>query len=222
MTLPNKDYCFEICVETPTALMAAIGISDRIELCSGLDVGGLTPDIGMMQLATEIGVETHVLIRPHCGDFTMDAGDLTVALSSIRMVRQLGLKGVVIGAERDGVLDRQAMEAMVNAAQGLDVTLHRVIDILDDPIAALECAIELNISRILTSGGAPKAIDGAQGLCQLHEAANGRIEIMAGSGINSQILPDLLATTPVTSFHASCSKKVPIDKRYPNFGFGAA
>ena len=100
----NSPYTLEICVEAPSALAACCDDADRIELCSGLDVGGLTPSIGLMELAALSGVETHVLIRERSGNFAMTATDITSAVASIRVVREMGLHGVVIGAEQDGVL----------------------------------------------------------------------------------------------------------------------
>lgn len=216
----NSPYTFEICVETPAAITASAAFADRIELCSGLDVGGLTPDIGMMECAASVGIETHVLIRPRSGDFVMSPDDITTAIGAIGAVRQLGLKGVVIGAERAGALDRKALEAMVRTADGLDVTLHRVVDVVDDPLAAMKVAVDLGVVRILTSGAARSAADGIVGLNRLHAKAAGRIEIMAGSGINSANLPDILKATQVKSFHASCSQKSAIAARYTGFGFG--
>ncbi len=217
---PNNRYTLEVCVESPAAIAACVGVADRIELCSALDLGGLTPDIGMMAYAASLGIETHVLIRPRSGDFTMDAHDITVAVSSIRAARQTGLKGVVIGAARDGVLDRSALDIMVAASDGLDVTLHRVIDAVDDPLAALEVAIEIGAVRLLTSGAAATAPDGINGLNSLFRAADGRIEIMAGAGINSKTLPAIIAQTPITSFHASCTSHRVLDQRYGRIGFG--
>jgi len=216
----NSPYTLEICVESPAAIAASAAVADRIELCSALDLGGLTPDFGMRELAAEVGVQTHVLIRPRSGDFSMSAHDLTAAVSSIRAAKQLGLKGVVIGAEKHGKLDRKALEAMVRAADGLDVTLHRVVDVVSCPEDALAIAVDLGVIRILTSGGAKSALEGIAGLNRLHVAAAGRIEIMAGSGIKSTTLPDIIANTPVTSFHASCSNNIPVDGRYSGFGFG--
>lgn len=220
MMLPNSPYTFEVCIETPDALDACNGVADRIELCCGLDVGGLTPSIGLMEQAKASGVETHVLIRPRSGDFTMTSADLAAAVADIRAARQLGLKGVVIGAERDGALDRSAISEMVQAADGIDVTLHRVIDVLNDPMAALEIAIEFGFVRILTSGSAPSAPQGINGLARLLDASAGRIEIMAGAGINSTNISGIMDQTDIQSFHTSCSSKRPLDSRYTAFGFG--
>ena len=221
MTPPSSAYTFEICVETPVALRSAAPFADRIELCAALDLGGLTPDAGLMRMAAELDVETHVLIRPRSGDFAMSPDDLVVAVTSIQAAQSMGLKGVVIGAEHNGKLDKSALEEMIGAANGMDVTLHRVIDILDDMDAALELAIDLGMDRILTSGGAKTAAEGSKRLTELHQLANGRIEIMAGSGINSQTLLHLLASNPITSFHASCTTKTAMRERYAALGFGS-
>jgi copper homeostasis protein len=216
----SSPYSLEICVETPTAIDACVGIADRIELCAGLDVGGLTPSIGMMEYANLSGVETHVLIRPMSGDFQMGPSDIAVAVTDIRKVRDMGLHGVVIGAERDGVLDRKALDAMVRAADGLEITLHRVIDILSDPVGAMEVAIGYGFTRILSSGGGASAHSAMAQLREMHQSARGRVEVMAGAGVNSANIADIIEQTDLTSFHASCSYKARLDHRYASFGFG--
>lgn len=216
----NSPYTFEICVESPDALRGCIGIADRIELCSALDIGGLTPSYGLMEQAKASGLETHVLIRPRGGDFTMTAADIATAVVDIRAVRDMGLHGVVIGAERGNALDRRALETMAQVADGIDVTLHRVIDVLDDPIAAMETAIELGFVRILTSGSATSAPRGVAGLARLHKASAGRIEIMAGAGINSSNISAITDRTDIAAFHSSCSAKMPLTQRHAAFGLG--
>lgn len=219
--MPRDRQCtLEVCVETPAALEACKGLADRIELCAGLDIGGLTPSPGMMALAAASGLETHVLIRNRPGDFTMTAEDLAEATRTIKAVRDHGLAGVVIGAERDGALDLAALDEMARSADGLDITLHRVIDVVDDPVAALGSAIGLGARRVLTSGAAPSAAQGTEGLNALHAAAEGRIEVMAGGGITSTSVATLLKETEITSFHASCSSLGPLDPRYARLGFG--
>ena len=218
----TSPFTFEICVESAQALAAAAGFADRIELCAGLDVGGLTPEPGLMAQAAASGLETHVLIRGRSGDFTLQDDELAVACTSIKAVRQMGLKGIVIGAEKAGQLDLPALQHMVEAADGLDLTLHRVIDLVDDPVTALDEAIALGFKRVLTSGGAPSAPAGIEGLRRLCAGADGQIEIMAGGGITSTSLPDLIANTSVRAFHASCSCKQLLDRRYVDFGFGQA
>ncbi len=217
---PNSAYTLEICVDGADGVTAAAPFADRIELCSGLDIGGLTPDPGLMEFAARSGIETHVLIRPRSGDFELSDADLQTACASISAVRDYGLSGVVLGAERGGRLDLAALEAMGRAADGLALTLHRVIDVVSDPLVALEDAIALGFTRVLTSGGAVRAVEGVATLNALYQAANARIEVMAGSGINSANLPDLLAQTEISSFHASCSAKAPLSGHHRSLGFG--
>ena len=129
---------------------------------------------------------------------------------------------MVIGAERGGALDQSAIDEMVQAADGMDVTLHRVIDVLDDPIAAMDVAIECGFVRILTSGSATSAPTGIAGLTRLHRASAGRIEIMAGTGVTSKNIADIMDQTNIKAFHASCSNMVPFGQRYAALGFGKA
>ncbi len=218
----NSGRTLEIAVESAAGMIACRGLADRIELCTGLDVGGLTPDIGLMAFAAASGLETHVLIRPRSGDFTMTAEDVSIARHGIAAARELGLAGIVIGAERDGRLDVPALEAMMSAAEGMHVTLHRVIDVLPDPISAVETAIALGLQRILTSGGAARAVDGIARLNAMHASSAGRIEIMAGGGISASTLPTLMRETAITAFHASCSRSKPYPPKYGALGFGAS
>lgn len=196
----------EICVDSPDGLAAAIaGGADRIELCSALALGGLTPGPGMIAAAADCGTPCHAMIRPRDGDFILRPGDLRAMLADIAAVRQAGLAGVVIGvANPDGSLDETALRSLITAADGLEVTLHRVFDLTPDPFAALETAIALGIRRILTSGQAASAPEGLELLGLLVEKAAGRIEIMAGGGVSAELAPLLIAAR-VDALHSSCS-----------------
>lgn len=217
---PNSLYTFEACVETAAGLDACIGLVDRIELCSGLELGGLTPGAGLMQAAVASGLETHVLIRPRTGGFDYNAAEIATMLVDIAQVRDMGLHGVVVGASADGGLDLAALAQMKNAAEGLDVTLHRVIDVLDDPFQALEQVIDLGFTRILTSGGAASASEGIAGLKALRQRAAGRIEVIAGSGVNSGNVDAIAKQTGLTSFHASCTRKTALGGKLVAMNFG--
>ncbi|MDA5556929.1 copper homeostasis protein CutC [Shimia sp. MMG029] len=210
---------FEVCIDTPAGLNACAGLVDRIELCSALDLGGLTPDPGLIALAAQSGLPGHVMIRPRAGDFCYDAAETTAMCASIAAVKEAGLTGVVIGARKGDALDLKTLTTLIRAAKGLEVTLHRVIDLLPDPIAAMEQAITLGIDRILTSGGAPKAVDGLAQIARLYSTANGRIEIMAGSGVSVSNLAEIADMTGVTSFHSSCAKDMPVAADLQQFGF---
>jgi copper homeostasis protein len=197
----------EVCVADPQSLTAALeGGAERIELCSALELGGLTPLPGLMALAAEAGVETFALIRPRSGDFVFDGHDLDAMLRDIAAVRQAGLAGVVLGANRaDGTLDRALLARLLDEAQGLGTTLHRAIDLVPDFAEATETAIALGFDRILTSGGDSTALEGLGQLALVHATARGRIGVMAGSGLRPDNVHDLLAAVPVDEVHSSCA-----------------
>ncbi|MBO9476207.1 copper homeostasis protein CutC [Shimia sp. R11_0] len=215
---PNK-YSLEVCIDTAAGLSACTGLVDRVELCSALDLGGLTPCTGLMRAARQSSLCTHVMIRPRAGDFCYDSDDLQVMQDCIHSVREIGLAGVVLGASKGDGLDLEALQGLAAAADGLDLTLHRVIDLLPDPLRAMEQAIDLGFHRILTSGGAPKAQGGLTQITALQKAANGRIEIMAGSGISVSNIAQIAQKTGVKAFHSSCSLRHPVPEPLHRFGF---
>lgn len=212
----------EVCVDTAAGLFACQGRADRVELCSALSVGGLTPTPGLVDLARASDVPVHAMIRPRTGDFEFDDHDIECCLHDISAVRQAGLAGVVLGATKGGALNLDALRQMSRAAGRLEMTLHRVIDILVDPEQAIEDAIALGFARILTSGGAPKAFDGLARLRQMQQVAKGRIEIMVGSGVTPDTVEMIAQATGITSFHASCSRGVPQDSAAQSLGFAGA
>lgn len=195
----------EICVDSCDGLAAAIaGGADRIELCSALSEGGLTPGPGLIMAAAGCPLPSHAMVRPRGGDFVLRPGDFQAMLGDIACVKSAGLTGVVIGVAKDnGALDRDALSGLIDAAGGLHVTLHRVFDLTPDPMAALDTAIDLGIQRILTSGQAMSADKGADLLARLVAHAQGHIEIMAGGGVTVANAPDLIACG-VNALHASC------------------
>ena len=208
----NSTHCLlEVCVDTPASLQAALeGGADRIELCSALALSGLTPSPGFMLRAGRLGRPAYAMIRPRAGDFCFSQAEIDVMRSDIDAVRGAGLPGVVLGACRaDGALDEAALSRLVAHAKGLRLTLHRAFDLAPDPGAALETAIGLGFERVLTSGGAPTASAGAQRIAALVKRANGRISIMAGSGMTPANVTALVAMTGVNEVHGSFSRKLP-------------
>jgi glucosamine--fructose-6-phosphate aminotransferase (isomerizing) len=203
----------EICVDSADGLRAAVaGGADRIELCSALALGGLTPSPGLMALARDCGVPVRAMIRPRDGDFRFGAADRDAMRRDIDAVRAAGLSGVVIGAQRDdGSLDEALLEELVAHAAGLDVTLHRVVDLLPDPLSAVDVAARLGVATILTSGGAPSATEGASVIRAMRLHAGDRVEIMAGSGVRADNAAALIAATSVTAIHASASAPLTLD-----------
>ncbi len=200
----------EVCVEDSAGLAAAIaGGADRIELCSALAVGGLTPSAGLMQEADRQALPCYAMIRPRAGNFVWSASDIAVMRSDIDMARRAGLAGVVLGASLpDGRLDRACLLDLVHHAEGLGLTLHRAIDLVPDWPEAIALAIELGFERILTSGGSRTAPEGIDTLERLIALADGQVSIMPGSGINPQTAGALISRLSVTEIHASCSAEV--------------
>ena len=207
----------EVCVEDLHGIDTAIaGGADRIELCAALAVGGLTPPASLIRAAAAASeasaVPVHLLARPREGGFVYTPREQALIADDIRTAAEAGLAGVVIGAlDADYRLDLAALADWVTHAKALgtargrplSLTLHRAFDLCRDMPDALESAVALGFDRILTSGGAPKAIDGVAMLAALHRQAAGRIIILAGSGVAPETLPAILATG-VREVHASC------------------
>ncbi len=197
----------EICVDDVAGLEAAVrGGADRIELCAALSGGGVTPSAGFMHRAATYGLPVSVMIRPRAGDFVFTRDEADVMKRDIDAARSAGLSGVVLGASRgDGSLDMGLLEELRRHADGMDATLHRAFDVVPDMEEALEAAVSLGFPRILTSGGARSALEGAEALAHLSEIAKGRIVIMPGAGVRPQSVQTLLDRFPITEIHASCS-----------------
>lgn len=203
----------EVCVEDASGLRPAVeGGAHRIELCSALPVGGITPSAAMISAAAQLPIPVHVLIRPRAGDFVYDTVEQDLIAADIRSVVAAGLAGLVIGASRrDLTLDTAQLEKQIDIAReaaarrgtSISLALHRAFDVCPDPIEALEAAIKLGFERILTSGGAVTAMAGRPMLSALVKHARGRIKILAASGINAGNVHDILATG-VDEIHASC------------------
>lgn len=212
----------EVCVESPDGLDAAItGGADRIELCSALALGGLTPGPGLMHLAAAAPIPVFALIRPRPGGFVFSSSDMAAMRADIRAARNAGLAGVVLGASKpDGTLDNKQLAELVAESTDLGLTLHRAFDLTPDPFAALECAIALGFQRILTSGQAETSLKGARLIEALHHRTTGRIAIMAGGGITAENAAEVICLTGVNELHSSCtSPSPPAAKDDPAFSF---
>lgn len=212
----------EVAVDDAAGLAAAVaGGADRVELCSALEVGGLTPSAGLMRLAGRAGVPVLAMIRPRSGGFCYTADELAVMATDIAAARQTGLAGVVLGAlTPDRRLDMPAMQGLMARAAGLEVTLHRAFDMVADWRLAVDQAVDLGISRILTSGGAVSAPAGVARLAEVFAYAVGRITILPGAGITAETV-GALRGLPMTEVHASCSGPVAADPADLAFGFAS-
>lgn len=202
---------FEVCVTHLASVLAAERAgAHRVELCSALDVGGLTPSLGLIRAAVQAaGLPIYVLIRPREGDFCYRDGELAVMLDDIRACREVGAQGVVIGAlRRDGTLHLPQLSALLAAAGDLDVTCHRAFDSTPDPFAALEQLAGLGIRRVLSSGQAETAFAGRFLLQKLVEHAAGRVTVMPGAGISALNIRAIAEASGALEFHFTAKKKV--------------
>jgi copper homeostasis protein len=226
--MPRAEPSVEICVDDIAGLQTCLAAGvDRIELCAALELGGLSPGAGLLQAAAQAAPDrpaVMVMVRPRAGGFCWSAAELEMICAEIAQVRALGLEGVVIGAQTpQGALDEAALARMVAAAAGMAVTLHRVVDLLPDPVQAVDVAARLGIGRILTSGGAMRAAEGLATLARMAGRAaacgEGRVRIMAGSGVTPALVAPL-AAAGVRDVHASCSRETaPGDPRLCGMGF---
>lgn len=196
----------EGCVDSFASAMAAIGGgADRLELCGSLVIGGVTPSPALFQQVRAAWEgRIHVLIRPRFGDFLYTDREGAQMEEEIASFRELGADGVVIGAlTPDGALDEALLGRLMAQAGNLSVTLHRAFDMARDPIEALERAVALGFQTILTSGQAPSAAQGTDCLRALREKAEGRISIMAGSGVKEENILSIHEKTGILSFHTT-------------------
>lgn len=200
----------EVCVDDATGIAAAAeGGADRIELCAALSLGGLTPSAGLMALAAEAPLPAMAMIRPRAGDFIWSHGEVRAMKAEIAAVRAFGLAGVVIGASLpDGRLDGDTLSDLVAAAQGLDITLHRAVDLTPDPLEAMAICTALGIRRVLSSGGERTAVQGLDRLCVMATAAPG-VTVMPGGGVSAENVHVLAERLRLTEIHASCSAPLP-------------
>lgn len=188
----------------------------RIELCANPHEGGTTPSHGMIRLARKAtSIQLFPIIRPRGGDFLYDNSEYLSMLEDVKIAREEGCDGVVIGMlKKDGSIDQEACHELMHQANGMEVTFHRAFDRVADQEKSLEEVIQLGCKRILTSGGYPTAMEGKNQLKKLVSLADNRITIMAGSGVKSSNVEVLHTSTQVRVFHASARKSIASTMQY--------
>lgn len=204
-------FTLEVCAATlSSALAAQAAGAHRIELCSGLEVGGLTPSLGLLQAVRAcVRIPVYVLIRPREGHFCYSEGELSVMLRDVALCREAGADGVVVGAlDGQGRLHERHLRRLADAAVGMGLTCHRAFDLVPDVGEALEGLMALGFERVLTSGQAPSAWEGRDRLRQLVEQAAGRISIMPGGGITARNIRSVARATGAAEFHLSAKERV--------------
>ena len=204
----------ELCVDSLASALAAIrGGADRLELCSALALGGLTPYTGLLtQIRAESDIPIRCLMRPRAGDFLYTSEEIELMAAQIQVLKAAGADGFVIGClTPHGDLDVNAMKPLIEAASGSGLTLHRCIDVSREPAETYLSAKELGIDTVLTSGAAANCMAGLDVIGQLlhlRDETNGP-EILIGAGVKAAVITAIRQQYPqAVSFHASCKTEL--------------
>lgn len=207
----NKNQIEICCGSIQSAANAKAGGAVRVELCQGLVEGGTTPSPATIDYAVkELGLQVFVLVRPRGGDFYYNALEIKTMEEDVSYCKKAGAAGIVVGfLHPDGTIDTELTRRFVELSAPLPVTFHRAFDRCSEPLKALEKIIACGCKRILTSGCKPTAVEGADMLQQLVKQADGRITILAGSGITPDNVLELKQKTGATEFHGSCKMTRP-------------
>mgnify|MGYP000866014566 CR=1 FL=1 len=209
----------EICVDSlEGALAAERGGADRLELCSGLGEGGVTPGAGLVtSVCREVEIDVHAMIRPRGGDFHYSTAELSVMREEIRVARDLGVAGVVLGClKENGDVDLGQVESLTALARPCNVTFHRAFDMCRDPREALDGLLNLGVDRILTSGQEANCLAGVSLIAELQERAAGRIAVMPGGGVTLENVREIAAGSGVGEIHLSARSMVESGMRHRN------
>ena len=213
----------EVCVDSLASARAAIrGGADRLELCSALSIGGLTPYTALLeQIRAESQISVRCLMRPRAGDFLYTREEILQMARQIEVLRKAGANGFVIGClTADGDLDKQAMAPLLDAADGMGLTLHRCIDVSRDLKKTYLEAGAMGIDTVLTSGGAGNCRAGMETIGALLELRNqGTPEVLIGAGVNADVIRLFRSRFPAASaFHMSGKTEIESGMRFRREG----
>jgi copper homeostasis protein len=214
-----EQVLIEVCIDSVASAVAAQrGGAARVELCSDLLEGGVTPSAGLIELVrARVSIGLQVIIRPRGGDFFYADEEVEIMRRDIAVAKKLGADGVVLGIlDFDGHVDVHLTRQLVELARPLNVTFHRAFDMSADLIQSLEYVCATGADRLLTSGGEQKCLQGAETIAQLVKAARSRIIVMAGGGIGHHDAAAIIERTGVREIHVGLSTPVPSPMRHQN------
>lgn len=201
----------EVCVETVGSAMAAErGGAQRIELCSDLLEGGITPSLGLLEaVRSKISIALHSMIRPRGGDFCYSQEEFDVMRRDIEIAKSASVDGVVLGIlDPEGHVDIDRTRELVEVARPLSVTFHRAFDVSADLPLSLDDVCATGADRLLTSGGEQDSLQGAEIISRLVKSARSRIQVMAGGGITAKNIAGIIQRTAVKEIHVGLASPV--------------
>jgi copper homeostasis protein len=198
----------EVIATSPDDCVAAqAGGADRIELCSAMPLGGLTPSLGLLiEARAAMQLPVMAMIRPRPGGFDYSAPDFAVMLRDAELALAHGADGIVFGCLLpDGRVDINRVRALVQLAGRRETVFHRAFDVTPDPYAAMDALIQLGVTRVLSSGQKPSALEGAANLAAFRSHVSGQLQVLPGGGITVENVRELVRLTGVNQVHASLS-----------------
>lgn len=215
----NHPVILEICADSvESAVAAENGGASRIELCSGLLEGGISPSAGLIStVRSRLAIDVCVMIRPRGGDFCYSAGEFEAMEQDVLTAKQLGANGIVFGIlKEDGDIDVRRASHLVEIARPMKSTFHRAFDMSRELSKSLAHVIQTGADRVLTSGGEQNVEDGLPVIANLVRVAGSRIAIMAGGGVRESNVHRIIEETGVREIHASVRVQVPSPMHYRN------
>ena len=209
----------EICVDSvESAIAAEQGGAQRIELCSALREGGITPSAGLVRaVRARVGLDVYVMIRPRSGDFVYSDEEFGVMRDDIALAAEFGANGVVLGVlTAEGDVDVARTRELVELAGPMKVTFHRAIDMSRDLMVAVNDVVESGVDRVLTSGGASSAMHGLDQIAAMVDVSAGRVEVMVGGGVRPDNVQQIARATRADAFHSALRTAVPSPMTHRN------
>lgn len=222
--LLQPKYILEICCySAQDVLLATEAGAQRVELCNGYAVGGTSPSLGCLQEAKRISnIPIFVMIRPRGGNFTYTRSEKNVMLKDIALAVENKADGIVFGAlNENGTIDKVFCEEIAHITKHCAMTFHRAIDLCSDAENAIDFLVDLGVQTILTSGAETNAIQGIAQIKAWNKHANGRLQLMAGSGVNAENILQF-AEMGLTHFHSSASELVCFGNTNNKIAFNAS